>query len=287
MVADATNLQIRKASSQRGRGYRVSASTGCTRSVCHSHTNKVRCGDDAPGRASTTATKLAATRCNSDEFKPRVSVTAATTTSSHGYDGVTAHSRSARIADPETGLIYLRNRYYDPNTGQFLTPDPLFAISGERYGYAGNNPLNQDDPSGLWCPLGHNSNGSCRGRNVGNDLHFASSTLEFVAVVGVVLAAPETAPAFAAALAPTATLSAISLHAVDAYLEYRQDGGCKNRCRANLVEGAMDGAMIYLGTKYGANVTFGYAAMSWGSQLMVAGNGQVAATSCHLQSDGP
>lgn len=52
-------------------------------------------------------------------------------------------------SDPETGLIYLRNRYYDPTTAQFITPDPPFAITGSRYGYAGNDPINNDDPNGL------------------------------------------------------------------------------------------------------------------------------------------
>ena len=41
--------------------------------------------------------------------------------------------------------------YYDPNTAQFLTPDPLNAETGSRYGYADNNPINNDDPSGLVC----------------------------------------------------------------------------------------------------------------------------------------
>ena len=54
-----------------------------------------------------------------------------------------------RVSDPETGLIYLRARYYDPSTAQFLTRDPLDAMTRSAYGYAGNDPLNQDDPSGL------------------------------------------------------------------------------------------------------------------------------------------
>jgi RHS repeat-associated protein len=54
-----------------------------------------------------------------------------------------------RVVDPETGLLYLVNRYYDPATGQFLTRDPLVAITGSAYGYAGDNPTNNVDPSGL------------------------------------------------------------------------------------------------------------------------------------------
>ena len=65
------------------------------------------------------------------------------------------------VVDAETGFQYLRARYYDPATGQFLTRDPIEAQSREAYGYVGGNPLNATDPSGLfrvpgtgWC-VGH------------------------------------------------------------------------------------------------------------------------------------
>jgi RHS repeat-associated protein len=48
--------------------------------------------------------------------------------------------------DSETGLYYLRARYYDPSTGQFLTPDPLNAEV--PYAYAGDDPVNLSDPTG-------------------------------------------------------------------------------------------------------------------------------------------
>ena len=48
-----------------------------------------------------------------------------------------------------TGLIYLRARYYDPNTAQFLSIDPLVDLTGDTYGYASGNPLYFTDPSGL------------------------------------------------------------------------------------------------------------------------------------------
>ncbi len=57
----------------------------------------------------------------------------------------------SQYRDAETGLYYLRHRYYDPTTAQFTTPDPLFTITGDRYGYAENDPINQSDPSGLIC----------------------------------------------------------------------------------------------------------------------------------------
>ncbi len=56
---------------------------------------------------------------------------------------------NGQYTDPETGLQYLRNRYYDPSTGQFLTEDPLQAVTGQPYNYAADDPLNQNDPAGL------------------------------------------------------------------------------------------------------------------------------------------
>lgn len=38
-------------------------------------------------------------------------------------------------------MQYLRNRFYDPVTAQFLTRDPAVEITGRPYGYAGDNPL--------------------------------------------------------------------------------------------------------------------------------------------------
>lgn len=54
-----------------------------------------------------------------------------------------------RVVDPETGFLYLVNRYYDPTTGQFMSRDPLVALTGSAYGYVDNNPLNGTDPTGL------------------------------------------------------------------------------------------------------------------------------------------
>ncbi len=50
--------------------------------------------------------------------------------------------------DAETGQIYLRNRYYDPSTGRFISEDPV--MDGLNwYVYCGNNPVIFIDPLGL------------------------------------------------------------------------------------------------------------------------------------------
>lgn len=48
------------------------------------------------------------------------------------------------------GLVYMRNRWYDPNTGRFTQQDPIgFAGGTNLYGYVGNNPVMLKDPFGL------------------------------------------------------------------------------------------------------------------------------------------
>jgi RHS repeat-associated protein len=51
--------------------------------------------------------------------------------------------------DAESGFVYLRARYYDPATGQFLSRDPLVADTRSPYGYVHGSPLNGIDPTGL------------------------------------------------------------------------------------------------------------------------------------------
>jgi RHS repeat-associated protein len=70
-----------------------------------------------------------------------------TVTNRFGYAG--------QYSDSESGLTYLRARYYDPGTAQFLNKDPLGGISQlpvtlNLYTYAANNPLKFVDPTGLY-----------------------------------------------------------------------------------------------------------------------------------------
>ena len=51
--------------------------------------------------------------------------------------------------DSESEFVYLRNRYYDPSTGSFITEDPI-KDGNNWYGYCAGNPVNGWDPSGLF-----------------------------------------------------------------------------------------------------------------------------------------
>ena len=49
-----------------------------------------------------------------------------------------------------SGLLYRRNRYYDPQSGQFTQQDPIGIAGGlNLYGFAGGDPVNNADPFGL------------------------------------------------------------------------------------------------------------------------------------------
>ena len=62
---------------------------------------------------------------------------------------------AGQYTDSETGLQYLRARFYDPATTQFLTRDPIVMSTRAPYNYAYDNPLNLIDPGGLGpCVLG-------------------------------------------------------------------------------------------------------------------------------------
>lgn len=57
-----------------------------------------------------------------------------------------------------TGLYFYRARYYSPTLQRFVTQDPIGLAGGDTnlYGYAGNDPVNQGDPSGrgFWTGIG-------------------------------------------------------------------------------------------------------------------------------------
>ena len=57
---------------------------------------------------------------------------------------------SGGIYDANLNLVQFVDRWYDPNTGRFLSPDPTGFAGGlsNLYCYCGNNPLTQTDPTG-------------------------------------------------------------------------------------------------------------------------------------------
>jgi RHS repeat-associated protein len=76
--------------------------------------------------------------------------------------GSTALGYAGQYALEQSGLQYLRARFYDPGTAQFLTADPSSARTRLPFGYTGGNPINRRDPTGdasesgqgvycLWC----------------------------------------------------------------------------------------------------------------------------------------
>lgn len=79
------------------------------------------------------------------------------TTVSHAGTESVALQFNGQYTDGETGFQYLRARYYDPSTAQFLTRDPILPVTRSPFAYASNNPINRADPTGLcgWTdPLG-------------------------------------------------------------------------------------------------------------------------------------
>jgi RHS repeat-associated protein len=68
-----------------------------------------------------------------------------TPTSPLGYGG--------QYTDPSTGFSNMRARWYGPQTGTFTTRDAAFASTDTAYTYAGDDPVNNTDPTGeITCP---------------------------------------------------------------------------------------------------------------------------------------
>ncbi len=57
---------------------------------------------------------------------------------------------STKFCDWETGFLYYGYRYYDPDTGRWLSRDPIEELGGNNlYGFLGNESLNRVDTFGL------------------------------------------------------------------------------------------------------------------------------------------
>jgi len=92
---------------------------------------------------------------------------------------------SGQYMDTESGLYYLQARYYDPALAQFLSADPLVEETEMPYGYAGGDPINADDPTGLcsWFGCVVSAVGTA-GRAIGG---FVVAHKEAIAIVGLVV----------------------------------------------------------------------------------------------------
>ncbi|WP_250626273.1 RHS repeat-associated core domain-containing protein [Pinirhizobacter soli] len=60
---------------------------------------------------------------------------------------------TGQISDASSGLVYMQARYYDPDTGRFLSTDPEAAKTGDitsfsRFAFADLNPVRFTDPNG-------------------------------------------------------------------------------------------------------------------------------------------
>jgi len=66
-----------------------------------------------------------------------------------GLTAATPFGYAGGYTDPD-GFIYLLNRYYDPQTGQFLSVDPAIDQTLQPYEYAAGNPVSNTDPTGKY-----------------------------------------------------------------------------------------------------------------------------------------
>jgi RHS repeat-associated protein len=64
------------------------------------------------------------------------------------------------FSEPFTHKIYVRNRWYDPTTGTFLSPDAMgYTDRSNLYAFAAGDPINGRDPTGLLCEKSNKSSG--------------------------------------------------------------------------------------------------------------------------------
>lgn len=78
---------------------------------------------------------------------------------------------AGQYTDTESGLIWMRARFYDPATGQFISVDPLADSTFQPYAYADNNPVLFTDPTGLFSVGGLGSAIGAGISNVANGLY--------------------------------------------------------------------------------------------------------------------
>lgn len=90
-------------------------------------------------------------------------------------DGLFPYKPGPRVPEPwqgtligqkqdASGLMYRRNRYYDPATGRFTQEDPIGLAGGvNMYGFAAGDPVSYSDPYGpIPCTLPHLNVEECK-----------------------------------------------------------------------------------------------------------------------------
>lgn len=51
------------------------------------------------------------------------------------------------VQDEESGIVYMRARYYEPGSGRFVSEDPAM-VEVNAYAYCASNPIQYCDPTG-------------------------------------------------------------------------------------------------------------------------------------------
>lgn len=166
--------------------------------------------------------------------------------------------------DPDTGYVFLRARWYDPATGNFLSKDPIVQITTESYGYAGGNPLARIDPSGLFwekpksfltdtftkvVDFGKDTVQSAKEGDwvqVASNVGTAAAVVGTVAAVGaVVIGTGGLGAAALVSISTAATATGIATGAVTSFHACSQEGFSKN-CQWELAKTAT-GAIPFAG----------------------------------------
>ena len=65
------------------------------------------------------------------------------------------HHYAGHLEDEDSGLLYMQARWMDPQSGTFLSVDPVVTNAADpqafnAFAYARNNPVSYVDPTGLF-----------------------------------------------------------------------------------------------------------------------------------------
>lgn len=93
-------------------------------------------------RATSNSTGVIGEQYLYDEYGQTVGGATAHNATSFGYAG--------EYLDKDLGFYYLRARWYDPQTAQFISTDPYSLLTKLQYSYVSGNPLSYTDPTGLF-----------------------------------------------------------------------------------------------------------------------------------------